>query len=107
MLKPLIPIVKDTLSHTFSEAIHIATVHAIYGSNHLQKELSGDAADNTTGKHNAAGTNEESNVPVHVSAHEFKFGMYDYTNAVCYAHLKLYKLKSGFIINFSPPPEFS
>ena len=45
MFKPLIPIVNDTLSHIFSEAIHIATVHAIYGSNHLEKELSKEEKD--------------------------------------------------------------
>lgn len=35
----LMPIIKDAVSHTFAEAIHIATVHAKYGINHLSKEI--------------------------------------------------------------------
>ena len=50
MFKPLIPIVSDAVSHTFAEAIHIATVHAIYGSNHLEKELSETSSETNTNR---------------------------------------------------------
>ena len=36
MLKPLIPVICDAWSHIFAEAEHIATIHAKYGSNHLE-----------------------------------------------------------------------
>ena len=39
ILKPLIPVVEDVLIHCFAEAYHVATVHAKYGNNHLEKEL--------------------------------------------------------------------
>ena len=67
MFKPLVPIVSDAISHTFSEAIHIATVHAIYGSNHLEKELSNTTSDNTNSKHQNSSSAEDP-VPVHVSS---------------------------------------
>ncbi len=39
MFSPTIPLVKDAIAHTFAAAYHIATVHAKYGNNHLEKEL--------------------------------------------------------------------
>ncbi len=39
ILKPLIPIAEDSVEHCFAEAYHIATVHAKYGNNHLEKEV--------------------------------------------------------------------
>ena len=39
MFKPFIPVVRDLYEHTFGEAIHLASVHAKYGSNHLDKAL--------------------------------------------------------------------
>jgi DNA repair photolyase len=103
MFKPLIPIVKDTIAHTFAEAIHIATVHAIYGSNHLQKEISETTSDNN--KQQSTSTNEDQ-FPVHVSAKEY---LYDFSSALIfkkYFYLHSYNLKSGFITKHSPPPRF-
>jgi hypothetical protein len=51
MLRPLIPLVKDAWDHAFSETIHIATVHAKYGANHLEKELAaGETGNRADGK---------------------------------------------------------
>lgn len=106
MFKPLIPIVSDAISHTFSEAIHIATVHALYGSNHLEKELSNTASDNANSKHQNS-VNAEDQVPVHVSTHECLYGFCRNTTDKDYSSLKLYKLKAGFIVKNFPPPKFS
>ncbi|MEP6512575.1 MAG: hypothetical protein ABJA79_01805 [Parafilimonas sp.] len=50
VFKPAIPIISDALSHTFADAIHIATVHAKYGNNHLEKELATEGFDNDNSK---------------------------------------------------------
>jgi len=52
----VIPVVNDFISHTFAEAIHIAIVHAKYGSNHLGMEL--EKADRNSGKSKTARTSE-------------------------------------------------
>jgi hypothetical protein len=39
ILKPVLPIVNDSLSHVFALAKHLATVHAVYGANHVQLEI--------------------------------------------------------------------
>jgi hypothetical protein len=104
MFKPLIPVISDVLSHTFSEAIHIATVHAIYGSNHLEKELSNASPDNANNKHQNS-TNGEDPVPVHVSAQEDVYGFYCTGPGKDYCSLKLYDLKAGFILKNYPPPQ--
>lgn len=106
MFKPLIPIVGDSLSHTFSAAIHIATVHAIFGSHHLETELANTATDNANSKHQNSIIAEDQ-VPVHVSTNECLYGYYFSSTDKNYSSLKLYKLKSGFILKQSPPPKFS
>jgi hypothetical protein len=106
MFKPLIPIVTDAISHTFSEAIHIATVHAIYGSNHLERELSNTDSDNANSKHQN-NANAEDQVPLHVSTNECMFDFCFTRTGMDYFSLTLYKLKAGFILKNFPPPRFS
>ena|ERR1017187_6566759 len=106
MFKPLIPIVCDALSHTLCEAIHIATVHAIYGGNHLQKELADTNAENANNKHQNT-TNGEDQVNVHLSATEFVFHLYSLTFNKNYSAANLCQLKNRFIVKYSPPPKFS
>lgn len=52
ILNPVIPIVSDAISHSFAEAAHVAKVHAKYGANHLQMELSGTASEKDQHKKN-------------------------------------------------------
>ena len=106
MFKPLVPIVSDALSHTFSEAIHIATVHAIYGSNHLEKELSNTSSDNANNKHQNS-VNTEDPVPLHVSTHECIYDFCFTGTGKDYCSLNLYKLKSCFIFKEFPASKFS
>jgi len=70
LLKPIIATIQDGLSHLFAEAIHIATVHAKYGSNHLQREV-GDLGSNS-GRNHAVSPPEESFSP-HINANEIIF----------------------------------
>lgn len=63
MIKPVIPIVEDLFSHFFDEAEHIATIHAKYGANHLQKELT--ASKNSEDKSKSS-LNDEDQVFVHI-----------------------------------------
>ncbi len=42
LLRCAIPVACDALSHVFNEEEHIATIHAMYGYNHLQKEIAAD-----------------------------------------------------------------
>lgn len=106
IFKPLVPFVSDALSHIFSEAIHIEKVHAIYGSNHLEKELSNSSSDNANNKSQKR-INTEDQVNVHVSAnecsHNFSFNRADNP----FLLLKLLKLKASFVLKHFPPPKFS
>jgi hypothetical protein len=47
MIRPVIPIVRDAVSHAFALSYHLATVHALYGSHHLEKELDDSSTDGT------------------------------------------------------------
>ena len=106
MFKPLLPLINDALSHTFAEAIHIATVHAVYGSNHLEKDLSNTASENSNNKHQA-GTNTEDQLSLHVSSSECLYNFYIAGTGNTFSILKLFRLKTCFISKHSPPPRLT
>ncbi len=105
MFKPLIPIVKDKIAHTFAEAIHIATVHAVYGTNHLQKEVDQTSSDSANGKHQSSNTEDQ--VQVHVSANECKIDLKNVITFQNYFRQNHPGILTGFISKHSPPPKFS
>ncbi len=43
MLKPVLPVLKDFLAHTFTPELHIATVHNENGSKHVHYEIAATA----------------------------------------------------------------
>ena len=45
-MRPIIPIISDLLDHEFSETIHMSTIHAKYGSNHLDFEIASKSGEN-------------------------------------------------------------
>lgn len=59
MIHPLVPIVCDTWCHAFSEINHLATVHAKYGTHHLEISLSKNS-DNTNDKNSNSSKTETS-----------------------------------------------
>lgn len=70
MVRCAAPVALDALSHLFNEEAHIATVHAVYGSHHLQTEVAGAVSDTGSGKH----TNAQQDEPTVV--HTFTQGYY-------------------------------
>lgn len=48
--KPIIPAAKDMLLHCFAQAYHIATVHAIEGKDHVEKEMADSGKDDASSK---------------------------------------------------------
>ena len=106
MFKPLVPLISDAISHTFEDAIHIATVHAVYGDNHVEIELAGTGSDNDASK-NQNTTKAQDPIPVHVSE---ETAAYDFTLTEAdkyYPSLLLYNLMGIFISKDAPPPRFA
>src|SRR4051812_12394578 len=78
VFQPLFLVAEDILSHTFAGAIHIATVHAKYGNNHVEVELAQTSSDNDCGKNHDSQKSEEQ-----TSVHIFP-GLFD-----CHFNLNL------------------
>ena len=104
IFKPLIPIITDAFEHTFAEAIHIATVHAIYGENHLQKELSNTAdSDRDKSQNTLKGENL---ISVHICPTENNYVVNLSSNTVYVVEI-INKIEDIFPFNEAPPPKFS
>ena len=67
IIHPLIPLAEDGLSHFFAEAYHIATVHAIYGNNHLEEQEAAASGSNSNEKNMPK---EEITISVHITVTE-------------------------------------
>jgi hypothetical protein len=103
IFKPVLPIVSDAFAHTFAEAIHIATVHAIYGENHLQKELANTNADDKSKSQNISKT--EDLITAHVCPVECHYVYHERINK-SYTALILPGIEDIFLANDAPPPKF-
>lgn len=100
ILKPIIPVVQDALVHCFAEAYHIATVHAIKGNNHLEKELAGSGADADSNKTQKADKAEQA---IHETAIDFAYDFL-YPNFLKNHHSFSNELLSNVFIDFVNPP---
>ncbi len=102
MFKPLIPVISDMYSHTFSEAIHLATIHAVYGTHHLEKALA------TTGE---SDSKDPKNIKsgetynVHIGSSACIFNYLSDTIKPVYFLRPFYKLSNIFLSIPVPPPE--
>jgi hypothetical protein len=105
MLKPLMPLISDAWAHTFAESIHIATVHAKYGANHLEKELSATSSENENNKaHNSVKTEEP--FPPHLTFTECNDEVSLNAFDISYPVFNLNIPEAVFIFNQAPPPKF-
>lgn len=103
MLHPLIPMVCDAWSHTFANAYHIATVHAKFGSRHLEKSLA-KSSDSANKEKNSIKAGESPTVHIFIN---------EYYPSIKYFHIpKLLSLEQGRLVNqlvrkHIPPPKAS
>lgn len=106
ILQPLIPVAEDALFHCFAEAYHIATVHAKYGNDHVEKEIAG-TNDNNANNNNKNTLKDDNSVRMHIA-------IADQTQCACVITRKtLFFIQpesfSGkiFLSVIIPPPKFS
>src|SRR4051794_35375252 len=104
ILKPLIPFAEDALVHCFAEAYHVATVHAVYGNNHIEKELAANSDNNE--KNNKADINTDS-TSVHVAVIEQLYS-FEFIQPAIFYHMPLkFALPQITLSGLIQPPKFS
>ncbi len=104
MFKPLIPYISDAASHFFDDAIHVATVHTIYGDNHVEIELATTGSADENNK-NQSTLKVQEPVPVHITEDEC---VYDFTiNDIdkTYSLLQFSNPESICLSKDAPPPQ--
>lgn len=102
MLKPLIPYISDAVSHTFEDAMHIATVHSVYGDNHVEIEMATSSSDENNKNQNTSKGQEP--IPVHVSEVECNYLFTLNTININYNPVYSFNLKRIIISRDAPPP---
>lgn len=105
MLKPLLPVVNDSIAHFFAEAKHIAVVHAKYGVHHASVEMASNAADDNSKKQ--SGTKAEEAFPVHVAINGLVYHIAQYFNLTQYFSAFKYPLAANFLAGNYPPPKLA
>ena len=103
MVRCAMPVACDALSHLFNEEAHIATVHAVYGSHHLQAEVAGAASDTQSSKHTNSGQDEPTVVHTYTSG--YSTVSISSTLLLTQFPSHLYPLPSVSLLYKSEPPE--
>lgn len=106
VFQPLVPIICDALAHTFENEIHLATVHAHYGSNHLETTLAETNA-NDKNKENHTTFNSEDPFPVHFAEDRYTVIFILTKMPVKHPVVNLSLLPFAFIAKQFPPPKYS
>ncbi len=104
LMRCAIPVACDELSHIFNEEDHIATIHAVYGNNHVEKEIAADEKDNTKSQ---STVKYEDQIPVHLSGETYMLTtstIQPILHSSCFA---VVQLQSIFLPKHIPPPRFS
>ena len=102
----MIPVMMNAYDHAFHESIHLATIHEIYGSHHLDKALATAGRDNEN-SNSRKSLNAEDLVPVHVGSAQVScvlstFQTVKQVHRFISADLSVIYLSRRF-----PPPKFS
>ena len=106
IIKPVLPVVSDWWQHEFNEASHLACVHNIYGSHHLQHEVeeAGQGKDQSKSQHTLK---SEDQVPFHMLGSQSKNEFNPLLSNIPFNILNLLKLSPVIIPADGPPPKFT
>jgi hypothetical protein len=100
ILKPLIPVAEDALEHCFAEAYHVATVHAVEGNDHVEKEMAASGANDDSSKNQKADKTEQT---IHETAIDFTFNFLN-PYPLIYSYPCINASLSNIYIDFVNPP---
>lgn len=103
LLRCAIPVVCDAISHICNEEKHLATVHALYGNNHLQKEIASGESNNK----NATTIKFEEPVLVHLLSPVFSLPHCIKNNIKTGNCFITSRCLSVYLQQIFPPPKFS
>ena len=73
LIKPVMPLVKDIIAHTFFESSHMATVHYENGRYHIHLELKEEVKNNAK---KSPIISIKDNLPVHIQVENLKSEIY-------------------------------
>lgn len=95
---------RDAYEHVFEESIHLATVHAKYGSNHLEAALANSVSDNASSK-NHKSSQVEQPFSIHLNANQLSYIFCLPGTHTGHALFILTKPPAIFTSITSPPPK--
>jgi len=101
MLKPIIPLAQDAIVHCFAEAYHEATVHAMEGNDHVEKEMADSGADDDATKNQKADKTEQT---IHETGVVYVFHFINLYSLVCNYPFINAPLSNTYIAFINPPP---
>ena len=104
LFRPAFPLVSDAMSHTFCEAVHISSVHMVYGSQHMQKEVAAENADSKKSSSNIEKNAEFFAVHLTQSVCEYSFP--SFSSCQIFYSFDVAKLPFWSMRQLVPPPDF-
>ncbi len=105
IFRAVIPVVSDFISHNFEDAEHIATVHMLYGNDHVEKAMAESGKD-TDGSKPQNTSKTESQITVHFAAtNSFDAHAPGLIYTYLYTVANLEKPADIYLSTIAPPPK--
>lgn len=104
LFRPAFPLVSDAMAHTFCEAVHISSVHMVYGSQHMQKEVAAENDDSKKSDRNAVKTADF--FAVHLLQNVWQDSFSSIFSCQIFNSFVAAKLPFWSMRQLAPPPDF-
>lgn len=98
------PLLTDVVAHNFNQAVHISTVHMVYGENHVDSEIASEAAKSNKGQNESSIKSQEP-FAIHLLQNAIQISLENITYKSVPPRFLVNKLPFWFPLQTIPPPD--
>ena len=101
----MLPVVSDWYQHEFNKIEHLACVHTVYGSHHLEAEIVENSSGTDQNK-NQNTSKSDDQVPFHIIVAQYKNEYNSILSGIQFNTPEFLKRLSAVLLVDGPPPKF-
>jgi hypothetical protein len=104
IISPTMPLLVDVVAHNFNQAVHISTIHMVYGKNHVDSEIAVEAAKNKNDNHESS-IKSQTPITLHLLQRNVQFSFESISYNAYSTLFQVNKLPFWFPVHTTPPPD--
>ncbi len=104
IISPAMPLLTDVVAHNFNQAVHISTVHMVYGKNHVDNEIAEEASKSKK-SNNESNLKSLETIAVHLLQNGIQISFENISYKSISPRFLVNKLPFWFPVQTVPPPD--